>query len=176
MEAHDDGVALYAAALRTGFEGVVAKRKLSIYRAGQRSPDWLKIKHTSSAEFVIGGFTKGKGGRERFGSLVVGYWDDASKLRYAANVGTGYDEDNIEILLARCRSPIRASTRRCAGRGDGGAAARRRAPARKRRSGGSAAASRKADPRTPDAETVRELLASLDDCATSMDVGGMSSS
>ena len=34
VEAHEDGVALYAAALRTGFEGVVAKRKASIYRAG----------------------------------------------------------------------------------------------------------------------------------------------
>ena len=101
VEAHDDGIALYAAALRTGFEGVVGKRKLSIYRAGHRSPDWLKIKHTSSAEFVIGGFSKGKGGRERFGSLVVGYWDEAGKLRYAANVGTGYDEDGIDDLLAR---------------------------------------------------------------------------
>jgi len=101
VDAHDDGVALYAAALDTGFEGVVAKRKLSLYQAGQRSPDWLKVKHTHTGEFVIGGFSKGKGERERFGSLVVGYWDDADTLRYAGNVGSGYDEGTIADLLAR---------------------------------------------------------------------------
>jgi bifunctional non-homologous end joining protein LigD len=101
VHADDDGIALYAAALDTGFEGIVAKRKTSIYRPGQRSPDWLKVKHTASAEFVIGGFSKGKGERERFGSLVVGYWDDDGKLRYAANVGIGYDEATIDELLAR---------------------------------------------------------------------------
>ncbi len=101
MHADDDGIALYAAALETGFEGVVAKRKTSVYRPGQRSPDWLKVKRTSSAEFVIGGYSKGKGERERFGSLVVGYPDDAGKLRYAANVGIGFDEERIDDLLAR---------------------------------------------------------------------------
>jgi bifunctional non-homologous end joining protein LigD len=72
VHADDDGIALYAAALDTGFEGVVGKRKSSIYRPGQRSPDGLKVKHTSSSEFAIGGFSRGKGERERFGSLVVG--------------------------------------------------------------------------------------------------------
>src|SRR3954470_22950637 len=49
VHADEDGVALYAAAIETGFEGVVGKRKTSIYRPGQRSPDWLKVKRTSSA-------------------------------------------------------------------------------------------------------------------------------
>jgi bifunctional non-homologous end joining protein LigD len=101
VHADDDGVALYAAALETGFEGVVAKRKTSIYRPGQRSPEWLKIKHTTSAEFVVGGYSQGKGERERFGSLVVGYRDEEGKLRYAANVGVGFDEDRIADLLGR---------------------------------------------------------------------------
>lgn len=106
VHAEDDGIALYAAALETGFEGVVAKRKASIYRAGQRSPDWLKVKHTSSTEFVIGGYSKGKGERERFGSLVVGYWDEDKKLRYAANVGVGFDEGKIDDLLERFASMV----------------------------------------------------------------------
>jgi len=100
VHADADGIALYAAALDTGFEGVVAKRKTSIYRPGQRSGDWLKIKHTASAEFVIGGYSKGKGERERFGSLVVGYWD-GDELRYAGNVGVGFDEERIDDLLSR---------------------------------------------------------------------------
>jgi bifunctional non-homologous end joining protein LigD len=101
VHADADGIALYVAALDTGFEGVVGKRKSSIYRPGQRSPDWLKVKRTSSAEFVIGGFTQGKGERERFGSLVVGYRGEDGQLRYAAHVGAGYDEATIDDLLAR---------------------------------------------------------------------------
>jgi bifunctional non-homologous end joining protein LigD len=106
VHAEEDGNALYAAALDAGFEGVVAKRKTSIYRAGQRSPDWLKVKQTSSAEFLIGGFSRGKGERERFGSLVAGYRDDAGKLRYAGNVGVGYDQATIDDLLARLETLV----------------------------------------------------------------------
>ncbi|NUZ07350.1 non-homologous end-joining DNA ligase [Piscinibacter koreensis] len=101
VHADADGPALYAAAIESGFEGVVAKRVGSPYRPGLRSPDWLKVKKTASAEFVIGGYSKGKGERERFGSLVVGYRNDAGELRYAANVGTGFDEATIGALLAR---------------------------------------------------------------------------
>jgi bifunctional non-homologous end joining protein LigD len=101
VHADENGVALYEAAVESGFEGVVAKRKSSIYRPGQRSADWLKVKHTLAAEFVIGGYSKGQGQRDRFGSLVVGYWDEAGELRYAANVGTGFDEATIDELMAR---------------------------------------------------------------------------
>jgi bifunctional non-homologous end joining protein LigD len=38
------GKALFELAKEKGLEGIVAKRKSSIYRPGKRSPDWLKIK------------------------------------------------------------------------------------------------------------------------------------
>jgi len=41
------------------------KRKDSRYEAGRRSASWLKIKPVQTAEFVIGGYTKGKGSRRR---------------------------------------------------------------------------------------------------------------
>jgi bifunctional non-homologous end joining protein LigD len=44
VHASEDGVALYAAALAQGFEGVIAKRRDSRYEAGRRSNAWLKIK------------------------------------------------------------------------------------------------------------------------------------
>jgi ATP-dependent DNA ligase len=47
-------------------EGIVAKRKDGIYRPGKRSPDWLKIKSSPQQEFVVGGFTEGKGSPEAF--------------------------------------------------------------------------------------------------------------
>ena len=64
VHAQDDGIALHAAALASGLEGVIGKRKDSRYEAGKRSGSWLKIKPTHSADFVIGGYTRGKGSRD----------------------------------------------------------------------------------------------------------------
>ena len=95
----DDGVALHAAAMASGLEGVVGKRKDSRYEAGKRSGAWLKVKATQSAEFVIGGYTKGKGARAPLGAILVGCWDDG-KLRYASHVGSGFDERTIPLVQA----------------------------------------------------------------------------
>ena len=84
VHAADDGVALQAAALASGFEGVIGKRKDSRYEAGKRSAAWLKVKPTRSADFVIGGYTQGKGSRAPLGAILVGYWDDGeAALRLA---------------------------------------------------------------------------------------------
>ena len=65
----DDAERLYAAALESGFEGIVSKRKDSTYQPGRRSTAWLKTKAVHSSEFVVGGYTQGKGAREALGSL-----------------------------------------------------------------------------------------------------------
>jgi bifunctional non-homologous end joining protein LigD len=101
VHAEADGDALYSAALATGFEGVMAKRRDSVYRPGQRSPSWRKIKPGVSAEFVIGGYTKGKGTREPLGALLVGYWEKKGRLRYASHVGTGFDAATLAELKRR---------------------------------------------------------------------------
>jgi len=87
-----------------GLEGVVAKRLDSVYEPGRRSPAWLKIKITQRQEFVIGGWVIEKTGREdRVGSLLLGYYDDAGKLRYAGAVGSGFSDlthrDLVKQLL-----------------------------------------------------------------------------
>jgi bifunctional non-homologous end joining protein LigD len=105
VHAAEDGVALHDAALASGFEGVIGKRKDSAYEPGRRSGAWLKVKPTQSAEFVIGGYTRGKGAREDFGALLVGYWDGAA-LTFVTNVGTGFDERTIERLKAQL-DPLR---------------------------------------------------------------------
>jgi bifunctional non-homologous end joining protein LigD len=103
VHASEDGEALHKAAVASGFEGIVGKRKDSKYQAGRRSASWLKIKPTNSAEFVVGGYTKGKGAREPLGALLVGYWD-ADKLRYASHVGSGFDADMLGQMKARLDS------------------------------------------------------------------------
>jgi bifunctional non-homologous end joining protein LigD len=97
VHASDDGVALYVAALAQGFEGVMAKRRDSRYEAGRRSAAWLKIKPTHSAEFVIGGYTRGKGARAPLGALLLGYWE-AGRLRYAGHVGSGGETSLVETF------------------------------------------------------------------------------
>src|SRR5581483_8733488 len=98
--AWDDGTAMQDAALASGFEGVIGKRKDSAYEAGKRSAAWVKIKPTHSAEFVIGGYTRGKGSRGPLGALLIGYWDNG-KLHYASHVGSGFDDRSLKAVNAR---------------------------------------------------------------------------
>jgi len=108
VHAEDDGVALYSAALASGFEGVIGKRKDSRYEAGKRSGAWLKVKSTSSADFVVGGYTKGQGAREPLGALLLGYWQ-GSKLQYASHVGSGFDDRTMAHVRAQLE-PLRRKT------------------------------------------------------------------
>ncbi len=102
-ESFDDGPALMQAARERKLEGIVAKRLESRYLPGKRTRDWLKFKAHYEQEFVIAGYTRGKGRRATaFGSLVLAVYED-NGLEYAGNVGTGFDEAEIERLLKKLR-------------------------------------------------------------------------
>ncbi|WP_341933953.1 non-homologous end-joining DNA ligase [Microbacterium sp. LWO14-1.2] len=102
----DDVDAALAASDEFGLEGVVVKDPRSRYRAGQRSPAWLKLKNTRMQEAVIVGIRPGKGDREgTFGSLLLAV-PDAGGLRYVGRVGTGFTDRMLRDLLARL-APLR---------------------------------------------------------------------
>ena len=82
-----------------GWEGVIAKRRDSIYEH-RRSPHWLKMKCEASQELVVGGFTDPQGGRVGLGALLVGYFDKAEFV-FAGKVGTGFDTKLLLELRAR---------------------------------------------------------------------------
>ena len=94
VHAEEDGLALHKAAMASGFEGVIGKRKSSTYEAGKRSKAWLKVKAINSADFVVGGYTTGKGSRAPLGALLLGYWH-GRKLRFASHVGSGFDDRSL---------------------------------------------------------------------------------
>jgi bifunctional non-homologous end joining protein LigD len=95
-----DGFTAYQACLDSGLEGVVAKRLDSVYDSGRRSKDWLKVKPTMAAEFVVCGYTEGTGSRgHTFGSLILGYYNRAGDLVYAGGCGTGFNEAKLQMLL-----------------------------------------------------------------------------
>jgi bifunctional non-homologous end joining protein LigD len=111
-EAFEDGNSLLEAVQEQGLEGVIAKRADSRYAVGKRSRDWLKIKTKGHQEFLIVGYTKGKGRRERgFGSLVLAV-NRGGELVWVGNAGTGFTEAEIERLcklfepLRRDSSPL----------------------------------------------------------------------
>ncbi len=102
----DDAEALYEAALGLGFEGIMAKRKDSPYLPGKRAATWLKIKATHTEDFVVGGYTQGKGSRESLGALLLGV-PEGKKLRYVGHVGSGLDGATLDALAPQVRELTR---------------------------------------------------------------------
>ena len=76
---------LIRAAKENGFEGIVAKRKGSLYESGKRSGAWVKYKINQSQEFVIGGYTPGN----PFDALIVGVYE-GERLNFVAKVRAGF--------------------------------------------------------------------------------------
>ncbi|WP_298443604.1 non-homologous end-joining DNA ligase [Gordonia sp. (in: high G+C Gram-positive bacteria)] len=107
---HGPGARAAREARDRGWEGVVAKRRSAPYRPGTRSPDWRKQKNWNDIEVVIGGFRMGREGNERnLGSVLVGL-PEATGLRYAGRVGTGWTQSQATDLLAELRE---LEIRRC---------------------------------------------------------------
>jgi bifunctional non-homologous end joining protein LigD len=95
-----NGFAVYEACSQMGLEGVVGKQADSTYETGRRSRSWLKVKTTTSAEFIVCGFTEGTGSRNHtFGSLILGEYDEKGVLTYVGGVGTGFDQKKLDALL-----------------------------------------------------------------------------
>jgi bifunctional non-homologous end joining protein LigD len=92
------GLALWEAIRGRGLEGIVAKRVDSPYRPGLRSPDWRKIANIHTIRAVVGGFTRGEGGRAgSFGALLLGLRLNGA-LRWIGSVGTGFRERDLVAI------------------------------------------------------------------------------
>jgi ATP-dependent DNA ligase len=94
-----DELAPWERACREGWEGVIAKRRDSVYEH-RRSPHWLKMKCEASQELVVGGFTDPQGTRVGLGALLVGYFE-GDDLVFAGKVGTGFDAKLLLDLRTR---------------------------------------------------------------------------
>lgn len=106
-----DGETAYQAALENGMEGVVAKKLDSTYQAGNRSKSWLKVKATSSDEFLICGYVGGKGARQNtFASLILAQRDKDGELIHRGNVGTGFSDAKLKHLLKLMKPLVRKTS------------------------------------------------------------------
>jgi DNA ligase D-like protein (predicted ligase) len=77
---------MLAAVRQQQLEGVIGKRKDSLYEEGKRSGSWVKYRVNCGHEFVIGGYIPGPHG---FDSLIVGYYQNKD-LMYVARVRNGF--------------------------------------------------------------------------------------
>jgi DNA ligase D-like protein (predicted ligase) len=80
-----------------GFEGLVAKRRNSLYESGLRSGAWMKMRVNRGQEFVIGGYTRGT---TTFDALVFGYYE-RDKLIYVARTRSGFTPSSRTQLFKR---------------------------------------------------------------------------
>ena len=92
-----DGAALFEAAKQQGVEGIVGKKASSFYES-RRSGEWVKYKVHSTDSFLLCGFTEGE--RDHFGALILGV-QDGGKLKWAGNVGTGFDRKTMKAIHDR---------------------------------------------------------------------------
>lgn len=79
------GKVLYALTEQQGLEGIVAKRKGSLYHPGKRTKDWVKCKNLLDDDFVVCGYIrKGQG----MTSIVLGQYR-GGELVYKGHVTLG---------------------------------------------------------------------------------------
>jgi len=135
--ARGDGRALYARALASGWEGLIAKQIDSKYHSGKRTPDWRKLKLSRQQEFVVGGWTEPRHTRSHFGALLLGTYEPSDKgqgegeslrsrprqgeaasargggapreLKYSGHTGTGFNERELTRLM-KLMKPLKRAT------------------------------------------------------------------
>jgi bifunctional non-homologous end joining protein LigD len=88
------GKALFKVAEQKGLEGILAKKRDSIYQE-RRSSEWLKIKIRHRMECVIGGYTEPEGSRAHFGSVVLGLYNKQSRLIHVGQAGSGFTQKSL---------------------------------------------------------------------------------
>lgn len=81
----EKGITFYELAKSQDLEGIVAKRKDSIYLQGKRTEDWIKIKNMQDDDFVVCGYIFKE---NHIVSLVLGQYEN-DKLMYKGHVTMG---------------------------------------------------------------------------------------
>jgi bifunctional non-homologous end joining protein LigD len=82
-----------------GLEGVIAKRRDSLYEPGRRSGAWVKFRVNKGQELLIGGYVPSG---HNFDSIIVGYYtrDDP---RYVVRVRNGFVPELRAAVFAQFR-------------------------------------------------------------------------
>ena len=88
------GRAFYQLVLKQGLEGVVGKRKDSLYRPGKRTNDWVKVKNTLEDDYVICGYIPAA----HVASLILGQYNARGRLVYKGRATLGLHTDDFHQI------------------------------------------------------------------------------
>lgn len=80
-----EGRAFYNLVLQQGLEGVAGKKKSSLYYPGQRTREWVKVKHEQEDDYVIGGYIPAA----HVAMLLLGQYDSEGALVYQGRATLG---------------------------------------------------------------------------------------
>ena len=97
------GIEMLQHTKKLNLEGIIAKKKTSLYKEGTRSRDWLKIKNIKTQDCVVIGYTEGLGRRKNaFGSLLLAIYNPAKKkFTFVGHSGSGFDDESIELIYSK---------------------------------------------------------------------------
>lgn len=96
----NSGTALYEMAKKKSLEGVVAKRKDSLYYPGKRTKDWIKIKYLQSDDFVVCGYIEKD---EGVTSIILGQYNGAGMLVHKGHVTLGVSRQEFYQMTSTPR-------------------------------------------------------------------------
>lgn len=97
----EHGVALFQLVEQNGLEGVVAKRKDSLYRIGKQTKDWVKFKALKDDDFVVLGYIKNE---NNMASVILGqYQNGVMTCQGRVLLGTAREDSG---LFPRCPKMI----------------------------------------------------------------------
>lgn len=94
VESLSEGKTLFEAVRSAGLEGIVAKRKTSLYSPGKNHSDWYKIKCLRTQNCLVGGYTlRGN----QVNALLLGVVREG-KLTFAGKAANGLSSEHLKML------------------------------------------------------------------------------
>jgi len=98
------GTALFDLAKQQNLEGVVAKKKNSLYKFDTRTKEWIKIKFLKDDDFVICGYVVKETPERSTASIILGSYEQG-ELKNRGHVVIGVASKDFEMILNQKRLP-----------------------------------------------------------------------
>ena len=90
---YSDGLSLFKMVKKIGLEGIVAKKRKSIYLFGKRTSDWVKVKNIHVDNFIVHGYLE----KTNTYSLLLGEYKN-NKLKYVGKVSVNKSHEVMNTL------------------------------------------------------------------------------
>ena len=91
----NNGIAFYELTKKQDLEGIVAKKKDSLYFTDKRTKDWIKIKNLLDEDFIVCGYIEKE---NNVVSIVLGQYSKGN-IVYKGHVTLGISSHDFSILL-----------------------------------------------------------------------------